>query len=166
MSREVERRRTDEADPYFLTSPVVATGCLLSEGDHLFLDRSRNWRAALRLVLAAARAREDAAGAASVILRDLPDGDDELRDFLLGEGLARIPVPDSWVRTVDFADDEEFLAGLSRKHRYHQRTVVRAWEPGSSRDPPRRDIRRGLGARAAGDHLYRLYRAVHARGSS
>ncbi len=165
VSREVERRRTEEADPYFLTSPVVATGCLLTEGDHLFLDRSRNWRAALRLVLAAARAREDAAGAASVILRDLPDGDDEVRDFLLGEGLVRIPVPDSWVRTMDFADDEEFLGGLSRKQRYHQRTVVLAWEPEFEVE-----ILHGGSSAAAAvpallrDHLYRLYRAVHARG--
>ena len=108
---------------------MVAAGSLLTEGDHLYLDRSRDWRTALRMILKAARAEEDAAGAAAVVLRDLPDGDAELHEFLLGEGLMRIPVWDTWVREVDFADDEEFLAGLSRGHRYHQRYNVLAWEP-------------------------------------
>jgi 7-keto-8-aminopelargonate synthetase-like enzyme len=164
VSREVERRRTETADSYFLTSPMVGMGSLLTEGDHLYLDRSRDWRTALRMVLQAARVEEDAVGAAAVVLRDLPDGDEELHGFLLGEGLSRIPVADSWVREVDFADDETFLAGLRRKQRYHQRTVVLAWEPAF-----RVEVLEGGTPAAAAlsrdrrDDLYRMYRAVHAR---
>ena len=66
VSREVERRRAENGDPWFLTSPMVGTGSLLTEGDHLYLDRTRDWRTAVRLVLQAARAEEDAAGAAGV----------------------------------------------------------------------------------------------------
>jgi hypothetical protein len=139
-------------------------GSLLTEGDHLYLDRSRDWRTALRLILQAARIEEDAAGAAAVVLRDLPEGDDELHTFLLGEGLLRIPVADSWVREVGFADDEEFLAGLTRKYRYHQRTRVLAREPefdvevlaGGS------PAARALPAMVR-DAMYERYRAVHAR---
>jgi 7-keto-8-aminopelargonate synthetase-like enzyme len=164
VSREVERRRAGPDGDRFLTSPMVGTGSLLTEGDHLYLDRSRDWRTALRMILQAARAQEDAAGAAAVVLRDLPDGDDELHTFLVGEGLVRLPVPDSWVRPVDFADDEEFLAGLSRKHRYHQRMRVLAKEPafdvavleGGSPDAA------ALPALVR-DRLYQLYRAVHGR---
>jgi hypothetical protein len=164
VSREVERRRTETADSYFLTSPMVAMGSLLTEGDHLYLDRSRDWRGALRLILQAARAEEDAAGAAAVVLRDLPDGDEELHAFLLGEGLIRIPVWDTWVREIDFADDEEFLAQLSSKHRAHQRRNVLPWEAafrvhvvrGGSEDA--RALTRGQR-----DALYGMYRAVHAR---
>jgi hypothetical protein len=143
---------------------MVGMGSLLTEGDHLFLARSRDWRSALRMVLQAARALEDAAGAAAVVLRDLPDGDDELHAFLLGEGLLRVPVADSWVRSVDFTGDEEFLAGLTRKQRYHQRTNVLAWEPAF-----RVEVLEGGSAAAAAlpavqrDALYDLYRAVHAR---
>jgi hypothetical protein len=139
-------------------------GSLLTEGDHLWLDRSRDWRTALRLILQAARAEEDRVGAAAVALRDLPDGDEELHDFLIGEGLLRIPVFDSWVRDIDFSTDEEFLASLPRRHRYHQRTRVLPWEPRY-----RVDVLEG-GSPAADalpaatrDHLYGLYRAVHAR---
>jgi 7-keto-8-aminopelargonate synthetase-like enzyme len=164
VSREVERRRAETADEWFLTSPMVGMGTLLTEGDHLYLDRSRDWRTALRMILQAARAEEDAAGAAAVVLRDLPDGDDELHEFLLGEGLLRLPVADSWVREVDFADDEEFLAQLTRKQRYHQRTSVLAWESAF-----RVEVLEGGTPEAAAypaacrEALYNLYRAVHAR---
>ena len=164
VSAEVERRRAEAGDPLYLTSPMVAMGSLLTEGDHLWLDRSRDWRTALRLILQAARAEEDRVGAAAVVLRDLPDGDEELHDFLIGEGLLRIPVFDSWVRDIDFTTDEEFLAGLPRRHRYHQRYRVLSWErafrvevlaggtPAAEAVPA-----------ATRDHLYALYRAVHAR---
>jgi 7-keto-8-aminopelargonate synthetase-like enzyme len=164
VSREVERRRAKDGDPWFLTSPMVGMGSLLTEGDHLYLDRSRDWRTALRLILQTARTLEDAAGAAGVVLRDLPDGDDELHTFLLGEGLLRIPVADSWAREGGFATDEEFLAGLTRKHRYHQRTRVLGREPAFDVE-----VLAG-GSPTAGalpamhrDVLYERYRAVHAR---
>ena len=164
VSREVERRRTETADPYLLTSPTLGMGSLITEGDHLYLDRTRDWRGALRMILSSARHQEDLAQAGAVVLRDLPDGDDELHAFLLGEGMMRLPIWNTWVRELDFADDEGFLAGLTRKHRYHQRTRVLAWEPAY-----RVEVLRG-GSRKAATlseatrlHLYRLYRNVHAR---
>jgi 7-keto-8-aminopelargonate synthetase-like enzyme len=162
VSVEVERRRAD--DPYYLTSTVVGMGSLLSEGDHLYLDRAGDWRSALRLILAAARAEEDRVGAAAVALRDLPDGDAELHEVLLGEGFARVPVMDTWTRSIDFAGDAGFLAALPKKARYHQRTKVLAWE-----GQYRVEIYAGGTDEAASlpgrqrDHLYRLYRDVHAR---
>jgi 7-keto-8-aminopelargonate synthetase-like enzyme len=162
VSREVERRREAAGDPYLLTSRMVGMGTLLSEGDHLYLDRSADWRQALRLVLQAARAVEDSTGAAGLVLRDLPDGDDELHEFLLGEGFLRIPVWDTWVREIDFADDEEFLRKLSRKRRQHQRTVVLPWEKHF-----RVEVLPGGSAAAAAvpeatrDALYSMYRNVH-----
>jgi 7-keto-8-aminopelargonate synthetase-like enzyme len=164
VSREVERRRVDAADPYLLTSTMVATGSLLSEGDHLYLDRSADWRGALRLVLQAMRGIEDATGAAGLVLRDLPDGDDDLNRFLLGEGFLRVPVWDTWIRDVDFGSDGEFLAQLTRKRRQHQRRNVLPWE-----ERYRVEVLRGGSAAAAAlpeatrDALYRMYRSVHAR---
>ena len=156
VSAEVERER--RADPYHLTSTMVAMGTLITEGNHLYLDRSGDWRAALRLILAAAREEEDSAGGTAVVLRDLPDGDDELRDFLIAEGFLRIPIRLSWVRPLDFAGDDEFLAGLSKKARYHQRTRVLGWEP-------RYEVTVVAGGLppAEVDELYGLYRNVHAR---
>ena len=162
VSAEVERQRQD--DPYFLTSTILSTGCPLTEGDHLYLDRTRDWRGALRLILAAARDEEDRSGAAGIVVRDLPDGDAELHEFLVGEGLLRTPQKDTWTRDVDFAGDDEFLAGLGKKARYHQRTRVLGWEgryrvevvPGGTPEAAAVDT-------ALRDHLYCLYRRVHAR---
>ena len=165
VSREVERRRRADADgSRFLTSPMVGMGSLLTEGDHLYLDRSRDWQTALRMVMAAARAEEDAVGAAGVVLRDLPDDDEELHTFLLGEGMIRLPMPDSWVREIDFDDDEGFLAGLTSKRRQHQRSRVLGREP-----EYRVEVLAGGSPEAVAlpalvrDELYRLYRDVHAR---
>jgi 7-keto-8-aminopelargonate synthetase-like enzyme len=162
VSAAVERRRA--VDPYYLTSTMVAMGSLLTEGDHLYLDRTADWRGALRLILAAARTEEDRTGASAVVLRDLPDGDEALHEVLLGEGFARVPVFDTWTRDIDFDSDLEFLAGLSKKARYHQRVNVLAWED-------RYHVRAYAGgtpsaealSEAARDHLYRLYCDVHAR---
>ncbi len=161
LSAEVEARRAN--DPYYLTSLMVGMGSLLTEGDHLYLDRTADWRGALRLILDAARAVEDTTEAAAVVLRDLaPDA--ETHQFLTGEGFVRVPAPAAWIRDLDFADDEEFLAGLKKKHRYHQRTQVLSWEDRyevdvirSGPDAPHAIAREDL------DHLYRLYRHVHAR---
>lgn len=160
VSAEVERRRL--GDPYYLTSTMLSMGSLLTEGDHLYLDRAGDWRGALRMILRAARAEEDRTGASAIVLRDLPDGDAELHELLVAEGFLRMPIYPSWVRDLDFDTDEGFLAGLTKKARYHQRTCVLAWEgcydvrvyPGA--DPAVPDS-------AELDHLYRLYRNVHSR---
>jgi 7-keto-8-aminopelargonate synthetase-like enzyme len=164
VSRQVERRRAETADSYLLTSSTLGMGSLLTEGDHLYLDRERDWRGALRTILSAARLEEDLAGAGAVVLRDLPDGDDELHAVLLGEGLMRLPIWQTWARDVDFSDDAGFLASLTRKHRYHQRTRVLAWEAGYQVDvlPGGSPQARALDD-ATRDDLYHLYRNVHAR---
>jgi 7-keto-8-aminopelargonate synthetase-like enzyme len=51
VSRLVESRRKD--DPYYLTAQTFAMGSLLSEGDHLYLDRNADWRGALGMLLRA-----------------------------------------------------------------------------------------------------------------
>lgn len=161
LSAEVEARRAD--DPYYLTSRMVGMGTLLTEGDHLYLDRTADWHAALRLILEAARAVEDTAEAAAVVLRDLAL-DSEMHQFLTGEGFVRVPAPTAWNRKLDFSDDEEFLASLKKKHRYHQRTQVLAWEDRYKVDVIQSgpQAQHGL-TREDLDHLYGLYRNVHAR---
>lgn len=166
VSAEVERLRERTGDPYYLTSRRVAMGSLLTEGDHLYLDRTRDWREALRLVLRAARAEEERTGAAALVLRDLPDGDPELHEHLTGLGFLRAPIWDTWVRELDFTTDEEFLAGLTSRSRWQQRTNVLPLESRyrvESVPTGHPDTRQRLGP-ALLDHLHELYRNTHARG--
>jgi hypothetical protein len=143
---------------------MVGMGSLLSEGDHLYLDRSADWRGALRLILQAAAVEESETGAAGLVLRDLLDGDEELHELLLGEGFLRVPMWDTWAREIDFEDDDEFLAALPRKHRQHQLRNVLPWEAHF-----RITVLEGGSAAAAEvseatrTAMYAMYRAVHSR---
>ncbi|OBK17924.1 bifunctional aminotransferase class I/II-fold pyridoxal phosphate-dependent enzyme/GNAT family N-acetyltransferase [Mycobacterium asiaticum] len=121
VSREVERRRI--TDPYYLTSTAVMTGCPLSEGNHIYLDRSGPWEPALSLILAAAEEEADRSGAGMIILRDLPDGDTSLNAFLLNEGMSRLPMLDAHTLELDAADEASWYSALDKKKRYQLRPV-------------------------------------------
>jgi predicted N-acyltransferase len=160
VSERVEERRRH--DGYYLTSQTLAMGSLITEGDHLYLDRSRDWRQALGAMLDAVAGVQKQSGTSTLVLRDVPDADAELGEYLRDAGFVKVGLPDSHVLDVDFATDEEFLAGLPHKARYHQRRNVLPFDPVVSLE-----VRRGgPGAVTAEelDHFYRLYRNVHARG--
>lgn len=162
ISAEVERRRHHE--PNFLTAPVLAMGSLLTEGNHLYLDRSGPWRGALRALLRAVRAEEDRIGASAIVLRDLPDGDSELHELLLGEGFLRLRGEDAWSLELQAADDAALLAALPKKSRQHLRRTVLAWEPRYQVEHVRGGSPDATAMPAAlVDQLYQLYRNVHGR---
>jgi 7-keto-8-aminopelargonate synthetase-like enzyme len=159
VSRAVEERRA--ADPYFLTSRILAMGCLLTEGCHLWLDRSRDWRAALSLLFTAVQAERDACDAAALVVRDVAADDAELASALAEAGFFRVELPDSLEVAITWKSRDEFLAGLSRRERRFQREQVEpfadAWEV-ERVAPGGRQLRCTEWA-----HLNRLYRNVHRR---
>lgn len=158
VSRQVEERR--RADPAYLTSRCLSMGSLLTEGDHLYLDRSGDWRQALSLLLEAIEEEQERSGVKTAVLRDLPEGDPELEAFLRGKGFVKAAMPDSLVIDRSWHDDTGFLATLSPKSRYHQRREVLAWEPAYRVEV----LRQGdpLPDRALFAHLHRLYCNVKA----
>ena len=158
-SEEVERRRVN--DPYYLTSRTLAMGCPLTEGDHLYLDRRRDWRAALELLLASVRETAASSSATMTVLRDLDGSDPELHDVLGEHGFARFHMPDSLeIASVD-PDDATWLSGLTERARRHQRREVLAYD-----DTLELEIL-GVAGRHPGDvelkYLHRLYRNVWSR---
>lgn len=159
VSQAVEARR--RRDPYFLTSRIVTMGSGFSEGNHLYLDRSGPWRAALAMLLETAARIQDERDATALLLRDLPGDDAELDGFIHDQGFVRVPMFDSHHLRVDFADEEEWLATLSRRKRRHLRGIIARSE----------HVRREVYGRAAGRvpdrdllrRLYLMYRAVSSR---
>lgn len=113
ISAAVEARRSD--DPEFLTSWVTMTGSPLSEGAHLWVRRSTTWRDALLLVLQAADEIREARGATMLMLRDFAGEDGELEQFLLEQGLLRVPMLDAHMLEALPAGEDEYLASLSNK---------------------------------------------------
>jgi 7-keto-8-aminopelargonate synthetase-like enzyme len=122
VSRLVEARRSD--DPYYLTAQTFAMGSLLSEGDHLYLDRDADWRGALGMLLEAIGEHAEQAGAGTIVLRDLADGDSELGDALREGGYIKLTMPDSLILDTVAPDDTQWLDGLSPRSRAHQRREV------------------------------------------
>jgi 7-keto-8-aminopelargonate synthetase-like enzyme/predicted N-acyltransferase len=160
VSRRVEKLR--EGDRYHLTSQTLAMGSLLTEGEHLYIDRERDWQAAIDVLLEAVSAVQEQSGADNVVLRDFPDPDPELELFMRERGFVKAPMLDSLVLDSDFSSDEEWFERISYKSRRHQRREVLPFE-----DAVEVELL-GHGARRPGpeevDHLYALYLGVHARG--
>lgn len=156
VSALVEERR--QTDPYYLTSRTFGMGSLLTEGDHLYVDRAGDWRGALALLTEAIAEDAAAAEAGTLVIRDLDPGDRELGEALHGRGFVRIPMPDSHVIEPVAATDVEWLAGLSQRARIHQRREV------LPRDGTFEVEILGPGSRVPGDdelaHLHELYRNV------
>src|SRR5579875_1512019 len=160
VSALVEERRRD--DPYYLTSRTVSMGSLLTEGDHLYLDRSRDWRGALRLLIDAVSDQAGSVGAAVTVVRDVAADDSELGEVLKAQGFVRIAMPDSHVIEPVVPDDDAWLSGLSVRARAHQRREVLAREHLFDVEVL------SSGGRTASDaelhHLHTLYRNVQVRG--
>ena len=159
VSALVEERRREE--PYYLTSRTFSMGSLLTEGDHLYLDRSKQWRAALKLLVEAVGDDASAVGSPTTLIRDVPSGDSELDEVLRSHGFLRIAMPDSHVITSVAANDATWLAGLSQRSRAHQRREV------LSREHLFEIELLSRGGRIPTDpelhHLHKLYRNVRAR---
>jgi 7-keto-8-aminopelargonate synthetase-like enzyme len=159
VSALVEERRREE--PYYLTSRTFSMGSLLTEGDHLYLDRSKDWRGALRLLVDAVGEHSSAVGAVSIMIRDLAGGDPQLDEALESHGFARIALPDSHVIEPVAADDATWLAGLSQRSRSHQRREVLARERLFELELLARGGREPTEAELS--HLHKLYRNVRVR---
>jgi hypothetical protein len=156
VSRLVEERRAQ--DPYYLTSLTFGMGSLLTEGDHLYLDGNADWKGALDLLLEAVAADAAAAGAGTIVLRDMYAADRAMAEALRERGFVKMAMPDSHVIEPVEADDDEWMARLSVKARVHQRKDVLPWDPAYEVEfvdceTPELDF----------DHLYSLYMAVFLR---
>ena len=122
VSASVEKLRLE--DPYHQTTRVLAAGTLLSEGDHVYLDRSRDWRRGLAILLDKLSEESRRCGAGTVVLRDLPSGDAELDRELEAAGFSRIELDEEMNLEIDWKDQEEFLSRLSYSARRFQKRMV------------------------------------------
>ena len=138
-------------------------GSLLTEGDHLYLDRNADWKGALDLLMAAVSEHAKAEGAGTIVFRDLHAADLELAEAVRERGYVRTSLPDSLVYEPVEGGDEEWLSTLSSKARVHQRKSVLPFDDAYDG----RVAARPAGASVSDaelDHLYGLYLAVQARG--
>ena len=159
ISKRVESHRI--AKPSFLTSRVFSMGSLLTEGDHLYLNREACWQPALVSLLDQVVKDSETCDAASIVLRDLDPDDEELDRVLRAAGFSAIACPDAMVLDVTWSDWDEFLSRLSKRARRSQRRYVAPFDGAFAVEILKRGARLPSDAELA--HLYRLYLNVKER---
>lgn len=124
VSMQIEAER--ERDPYYLTSKVVSLGSLASEGDHLYVNRNHaRWRDALKQLFNIMTDVQEESGASMLMLRDFADADDDLKEFLTGQGFIKVTMPEACtVENPNWKNTDEFLEALGARSRRHIRNDV------------------------------------------
>lgn len=124
VSQQIEEERRH--DPYYMTSKVMMMGSLLTEGEHLFLDRSSaHWKTAMDLFIRQVQDQQELCGASTIYLRDLAAGDEELKSYLTDKGFLKQDMPDSWIiDDLSWDTAEDMLNRLSYRSRKHVRQHV------------------------------------------
>ncbi len=119
VSQKIEQQRKE--DPYYLCSKTLMMGTLITEGQHIYIDRSiSNWREAFTLLLDSLWQLQEEVEANSIYLRDFNAADAEIKEFLLAQGFLKLDMPDAnMVDKPDWNTREDLVDrfhGKSRKH--------------------------------------------------
>lgn len=124
VSRDFEEKRL--ADPGYMTSRVLMTGSMFTEGDHLYLNREDpRWEEALNMIISRMEELDDQLNPATVVLRDFDTDDKLFEDYIIKKGFFRVTLPDSCVlEKLEWNTREEYLANLSARSRKHFRQDI------------------------------------------
>jgi 7-keto-8-aminopelargonate synthetase-like enzyme len=128
VSAEVEKQRL--TDRYYLTSRVMATGSLLTEGEHLYIDKSSPlWKEAMQLLFDKIYLLQEEHKCSTVVLRDFNTEDAALDTFLVDNGFFKFSMPDNnVVPDLSWSDNEAYYRGLSQRSRHHFRDDIKKHE--------------------------------------
>lgn len=123
ISRNIELAR--DADPYHLTSRVLSTGCLLTEGEHVYKDLKHPlWKEAGSAFLQTLYSLQEKRQAENIVLRDFHGLHQEWDDLLMENGFIRLTMPDTHHLPIGFTDPESYLRSLPPKSRNQLRSSV------------------------------------------
>jgi 7-keto-8-aminopelargonate synthetase-like enzyme len=125
VSQQIEEIRKKEK--YYLTSKVVMMGSLITEGDHLFLDKAHPlWKDALLEMISIMNEVKAKCGASMIQLRDINSNNSVLADFLIKEGFIKIEMPETHIlRDVSgWQTEKDFMERLPGGKRWQIRRKV------------------------------------------
>ncbi len=158
ISRQVEEER--KKNPYYLTSKVLSTGSLLTEGEHLFIDYSSDlWKEALQLFLEKLGFLQEKYKANQVLIRDFHSQNNALDNFMVDNGFFKISMPDTHKLKIDWADMQGFFGSLSKWSKIQLKKKVKRNE-----DKFIIDFVRVEHSESTIDLYYELYCNVHGHG--
>ncbi|WP_026752986.1 aminotransferase class I/II-fold pyridoxal phosphate-dependent enzyme [Sediminibacter sp. Hel_I_10] len=124
-SKAVEAERVN--DPYYMTSMVLSTGCLFTEGQHLYIDAQHDFhKEALHILLKNLEHIESNIKTEMSVLRDFPK-DHFLEAFFHGQGFVKIRMPEACMVELKPNESlEDYCNQLSSRNRRHLRKDILA----------------------------------------
>lgn len=128
VSAKVEEYRL--TNKYYLTSKVTTTGSLLTEGEHVFINKSSTlWKDAMQLLFDKIYVLQEEYKSNNIVLRDFVSNDSELDTFLVDNGFFKFQMPEvNVVKNLEWNNKEEYYQGLSKRSRQHFREDIRKHE--------------------------------------
>jgi hypothetical protein len=117
VSKTIEKTRAK--NPYYLTSLSFMMGSLMTEGQHLFIDRSRSdWKEIMMLLLDAVWKEQDSNNATKLYLRDFEADDEDLYNFFAGQGFIKINFPETHIAQNSTMTGNQLLDQFNSEKRY------------------------------------------------
>ncbi len=115
ISAQIERKR--ETSPYYLCSKTLMMGSLITEGDHLIVDReNEHWKEATMLLADHLFDIQSKEKYNSVILRDFNSDDHEIAAVFHQKGFFKLQMPNSnIIFNLQQNLDKEYVELLSPK---------------------------------------------------
>ena len=110
VSKQVEAYRKD--NPYYLTSKVICSGSLITEGEHIYIDKcSLLYKAAMEFLFEKVYSLQELYKANQIVLRDFQNTKEEIDNLMVDNGFFKIQMPQthaisnlSWNTLQDFHD--------------------------------------------------------------
>lgn len=124
VSEQVEQMRKEKPD--YLTSRVLDMGSLITDGEHLYLDKTHpDYLEALKLLSVEIETLREQYDCSMVIIRDIDANDQDLNSIFHTQGYLKVDLPEGTVvGALDWIDVEDYLSRLSSKSRTHVRNDI------------------------------------------
>lgn len=126
VSKQVEATRKELQNPNYMTSRVLGMGSAITDGDHLYLDKTHpDCYEALKLLSVEIETLKEQYNCKMVIIRDIDAKDQDLNSIFHNQGYFKVDLPESTVvENLDWHNVEGYLSRLSAKSRAHVRKDV------------------------------------------
>jgi 7-keto-8-aminopelargonate synthetase-like enzyme len=128
ISIQIEQQRIH--NKFYLTSKVISTGSLLTEGEHLYLDKSNDLnKDAMLLFFEHVNAIQEKYKADKIVLRDFTETDVQLDSFFVDNGYFKFPMPESNVLSnMNWNTQDEFYNQLSKRAKDNFKYFVKRYQ--------------------------------------
>jgi 7-keto-8-aminopelargonate synthetase-like enzyme len=128
ISEKLEKDR--RSNPYLYTSRTLTMGTLLTDGDHLYINRDEpEWKKALSMLMEKITAIREENDINNLYMRDFKENDIEIRDFFMDQGFIKVELMDTHVLDIEnISSKEEYIKRLPHKKRWNLKKDILSYE--------------------------------------